>query len=40
MDAFPSFPEEFPSLLSPVGEHIKESCEVAVEKEQTEQNWK
>lgn len=40
MDAFPSFPEGFPSLLSLVEEHIEETCEVAAEKEQTEQNWK
>lgn len=40
VDAFPSFPKGFPFLLSPVREHIKETCEVAAEKEQTEQNWK
>lgn len=38
MDAFPQFPMGFTSLLSPVREHFKETCEVAAGKEQTKQN--
>lgn len=40
MDAFPQFPMGFTSLLSPVREHFKETCEMAAGKEQTKQNWK